>query len=98
MRAPLVERISSSSLSWIALLSRFWVFWMRNTIKKVTIVVPVLITNCQVSEKLNIGPEINQITIEIAASINTPADPASVDARDEILRKCSFILVSITEI
>ena len=36
--------------------SRFWVFWIRNTIKKVTIVVPVLITNCHVSEKPKKGP------------------------------------------
>ena len=43
-------RISSSSLACSAALSRFWVFWIRNTIRKVTMVVPVLITNCQVSE------------------------------------------------
>jgi len=41
----------SSSLSCIASLSRFWVFWIRNTIRNVTIVVAVLITNCQVSLK-----------------------------------------------
>ena len=29
--------------------SRFWVCWMRKTIRKVTIVVEVLITSCQVS-------------------------------------------------
>ena len=34
---------------WIAFASRFCVFWMRNTIRKVTMVVPVLITSCQVS-------------------------------------------------
>ena len=34
----------------------FWVFWIRNTIKKVTIVVPVLMTNCHVSEKPKNGP------------------------------------------
>ena len=32
----------SSSLRCIANASRFWVFWMRNTIRKVAIVVPVL--------------------------------------------------------
>ena len=36
--------------------SRFWVFWIRNTIRKVMIVVPVLMTSCQVSEKPKNGP------------------------------------------
>ena len=35
--------------------------WIRKTIKKVTIVVPVLITSCQISEKPNIGPVIAHI-------------------------------------
>ena len=37
---PLVARISSSSFRWIAVVSRFCVFWIRNTIRNVTIVVP----------------------------------------------------------
>jgi hypothetical protein len=41
--------ISSSSLSWKARESRFCVFWIRKTIRKVTMVVPVLITSCHVS-------------------------------------------------
>ena len=45
-----IARSSSSSLAWIAAPSRFCEFWIRNTIRKVTIVVPVLITSCQVSE------------------------------------------------
>src|SRR5215472_17326217 len=45
------ERISSSSLRWRALASRFWVFCMRKTTRNVTIVVPVLMISCQVSEK-----------------------------------------------
>ena len=45
-----LTRISSSSLACSAALSRFWVFWIRNTIRKVTIVVPVLMISCQVSE------------------------------------------------
>ena len=36
-------------------------------------------------------------SIEAAARINTPADPASVEARDEILRKRSFMMLSITK-
>jgi hypothetical protein len=42
--APCVARISSSSLIWMASVSRFCVFWIRKTIRNVTIVVPVLIT------------------------------------------------------
>ncbi|SIT45417.1 exported hypothetical protein [Paraburkholderia piptadeniae] len=54
--APSSARISSSSLICIAAVSRFCVFWIRKTIRKVTIVVDVLITSCQVSLKWNIGP------------------------------------------
>ena len=36
--------------------SRFCVFWIRNTIRNVTIVVPVLMTSCHVSLKPNSGP------------------------------------------
>ena len=49
------------------------------------------------SEKLKIGPVMNQTAIEAAAKINTPAEPASVEARDEILRKRSFMMLSITK-
>ena len=50
-RAPFTARSSSSSFRCIARVSRFWVFWIRNTIRKVTMVVPVLITSCHVFEK-----------------------------------------------
>ena len=40
----------------MATLSRFWVFWIRKTIRKVTMVVPVLMTSCQVSLKWKSGP------------------------------------------
>ena len=52
--------ISSASLSCNAIVSRFWVFWIRNTIRKVTIVVEVLITSCQVSLNPKNGPLIAQ--------------------------------------
>lgn len=50
---------------------------MIKTIKKVTIVVPVLITNCQVSEKLKTGPVIPQITTMAMAVINEYALPVA---------------------
>lgn len=48
--------MSSSSFVCSASPSRFCVFWMRNTIRKVAMVVPVLMTSCQASEKWNRGP------------------------------------------
>ncbi|KUJ02011.1 hypothetical protein AR275_15235 [Stenotrophomonas maltophilia] len=53
--ASAVARISSSSLICIAAVSAFCVCWIRNTIRKVMMVVPVLITSCQVSLKPNTG-------------------------------------------
>ena len=44
-----IARINSESLSCSAMVSRFCVFWIRNTIRNVTIVVEVLMTSCQVS-------------------------------------------------
>ena len=41
----------SFNFSWIASESLFCARWIRNTIRNVTTVVPVLITSCQVSEK-----------------------------------------------
>jgi len=73
----LVARISSSSFSCIAVVSRFWVFWIRKTIRKVTMVVPVLITSCQVSEKPKIGPETIQTTIVATASRKVIGRPES---------------------
>lgn len=58
----------SSSFSWTAAPSRFWVFWIRKTIRNVTMVVPVLITSCQVSLKANNGPVTSHETTTPAAS------------------------------
>ena len=52
----------------MALVSQFWVFWIRNTIRRVMIVAPVLITNYHVSEKPNKGPVMIQTTITAKAS------------------------------
>jgi len=73
--APLVARINSSSFSWIAVVSRFWVFWIRNTIRKVTIVVPVLITSCHVLEKPKTGPVIIQAKTARQASKKVTGRP-----------------------
>ena len=64
-------------LTWIAAESRFCEFWFRNTIRNVTMVVPVLITSCQVSENPKKGPEIAQTTTVPRARANTQALPTS---------------------
>ena len=59
----------------MASVSRFCVFWIRNTIRNVTMVVPVLMTSCQVSLKPNNGPDTSQTTINPAAMANTHGRP-----------------------
>ena len=67
-RAISLTRINSSSLSCIACVSRVWVFWITNTIRKVTIVVAVLMTSCQVSDQPKIGPDAAHRTTTAIAS------------------------------
>ena len=57
------SRINSSNFTCRAKESLFCVFCIRNTIRNVTIVVPVFITSCQVSLNLKIGPVMIQIMI-----------------------------------
>src|SRR5262249_17259030 len=58
--------------------SRFCVFWIRNTIRKVTIVVPVFITSCHVSLNPNKGPVINQARITTTAIIKVTGLPLTL--------------------
>jgi hypothetical protein len=46
------------------------VFWITKTIRKVTIVVAVLMTSCQVSLKANSGPLTSQSTMSATAPAN----------------------------
>src|SRR5689334_16405139 len=65
--------------------SLFWERWIRNTIRKVTMVVPVLITSCHVSEKWKIGPVTIQTRITSTASPNAHELPdQSVTAREAL--------------
>ncbi len=61
----------------MATLSRFWVFWMRKTIRKVTMVVPVLMMSCQVSLKPKIGPVTAQATMTRRARPKVVGWPAA---------------------
>src|SRR5687767_3201904 len=65
----------SSSFTCIASESRFCVLWIRNTIRNVTIVVPVLITSCQVSLKPKTGPVTAHATMIDAAMMNVSGRP-----------------------
>jgi hypothetical protein len=55
------------------------VFWIKKTIRKVTIVVDVLITSCQVSLKWNIGPLMPHTTTSTTAITNVAGLPAIVE-------------------
>src|SRR5688572_2357339 len=63
---------------------------MRNTIRKVTMVVPVLMTSCQVSEKWNTGPVTAQMTSTAAAMMKAHGLPTRVDTLWENLRNTSL--------
>jgi hypothetical protein len=76
------------------------VFWIRNTIKFVTIVVLVLITSCLVSLKPNTGPLNAHTTTTASAAVNVsgcPAPRATVDAKrvkGEAERMCHSLMTS----
>src|SRR5215212_2752814 len=74
--------------------SRFCVFWIRNTIRKVTIVVPVLMTSCQVSEKPKNGPVTAQTIMSTTESANVRGFPV---ARATAPAKAVNILDHMTE-
>jgi hypothetical protein len=57
-------------LRWTAKASRFWVFWIKKTMRKVTMVVPVLMISCQVSENPKKGPETAQTKMMATAAKN----------------------------
>ena len=46
----------------------FWVCWIRNTIRKVTMIVAVLMTSCQVSPNPNKGPVVAQTMMTTMAT------------------------------
>src|SRR6185503_2792756 len=94
LRAGLRLLSSSSSLRCRARASRFCVFWSRNTMRNVTMVVPVLITSCQVSEKPNSGPVAAQTSTVAQAAKNAVGDPARVEACRARSWKCQVRLGS----
>ena len=50
-------------------------FWMTNTMLNVMMVVPVLMTSCQVSENLKIGPQSAQTRMTTTEPIMAGNDP-----------------------
>src|SRR5271156_2723853 len=71
---------------------------MRNTIRKVTMVVPVLMTSCHVSEKRKSGPVIPQTTMIMAAAANAHLEPSQPEARAANLPNQSFVVRTFTSI
>ena len=71
--------MSSSSLTCTASASLFWVCWIRKTIRKVTMVVPVLIMSCHVSLYSKMGPVRAQIATMPAAIVKAAGRPAARD-------------------
>ena len=84
---PSTARINSSSLMCIAAVSRFCVFWIRNTMRNVMIVVPVLITSCHVSLKPNMGPVTAQTTMIVTAVTKANGCPVAQAAHFAKTRK-----------
>src|SRR4051812_17592502 len=89
-----MHRISSESFSCSAIVSRFWVFWIRNTIRNVMMVVEVLITSCQVSLKPNIGPLRAQTSTSAIATKNETGLPIQCAMAQATLEKVSFQLLA----
>src|SRR4051812_35281290 len=84
----------SSSFNWVALLWRFALFWMTNTIQNVRTVVVVLMNSCQVSEKSKSGPVTAQITTSPTEPTSAANDPAAAVTLSASRLKRSRRLVS----
>src|SRR5262245_52126588 len=65
---------------------------MRNTMRKVTIVVPVLMTSCHVSEYPKIGPTIAHDTMTPSAIAKAPVLPAHLVTVSESASNASPML------
>jgi hypothetical protein len=83
----------SSSFICSASVSRFCVFCIRNTIKKVIIVVPVFITSCHVSLKPKSGPVNAHVMISVTAQIKVTGLPVTLEAnRAKRVKKETFVM------
>src|SRR3954463_5025353 len=76
---------------WTAFESRFWLFWITNTIRNVTMVVPVLMTSCQVSENPKMGPVTAHTTITNTAMSRATGDPSALMQPSTALLNVDFI-------
>src|SRR6187399_3230759 len=66
---------------------------MRNTIRKVMMVVEVLITSCQVSLYWKNGPESSHTTIRVQARMNAQGRPVARDVAlaQRVNTECDFV-------
>src|SRR5213595_438761 len=95
LRAAPVARISSSSLSCMALASRFCVFWIRNTISAGMIEQITLIVSCQVSEKRKAGPSSSHTTTPLSAAMKVQGEAAPSETRWAKVRKEDSVIRSL---
>jgi hypothetical protein len=93
---PLRRAEQLVELTCTASASRYWVFWIKKTIRNVTIVVPVLITSCQVSLNRKIGPVTAQARTTAAASRKAEGAPEIRDTffANWVNREAEFALMS----
>jgi hypothetical protein len=91
-----MARMSSFNLRLMARASRFWVFWMMKTMRKVTMVVPVLMTSCQVSEKWKTGPVTAQTRMIRVAPAKAHVEPSQPEAEAANLPNQSFVVRAFT--
>jgi hypothetical protein len=71
------------------------VFWIRKTIRKVTIVVPVLIISCHVSEKWKMGPVAAHTWIMEIAPRKAHFDPSHPEAEAANLPNASPLVSAV---
>src|SRR5690349_9500003 len=78
LRASAKARISSSSFSCVAFEDLLALFWITNTIQKVTTVVVVLMNSCHVSENRNSGPVRAQMTTSRTDPASAGNEPSAI--------------------
>jgi hypothetical protein len=73
------------------------VFWISNTMRKVTIVVPVLLMSCQVFDHWKIGPLTPHTTMTASASAKVAGRPAWRAVQSTSLSKPVLLLRPLFE-
>ena len=97
MRAWSRLRISSSSFSWIARVSRFCVYWSRSTSRKAASDVTVAGHSTQPPDQPKTGPVASQIAVATTALKNVHGEPTIPGAPATNLRSWAFMTAALPE-